>query len=66
MAMSLALIGAAAMFAWRFVMATMIAIGESSWELFFVQQILQREMLLGDQIKNMLARLTLQQFGGGK
>jgi hypothetical protein len=66
MAMSLVLVGAAAMFAWHLVMATMIAIDGSYWELFLVQQILQREMLVGDQIQNTLAQLTLQQFGGGK
>jgi hypothetical protein len=63
MAMSLALFGAAAMFAWHLVTATMIAIGESYCELFLMQQISQREMLLGDQIQNMLAQSTLQQFG---
>jgi hypothetical protein len=47
------------MFAWRLVMATMIAIDESYWELFFVQQILWREMFLVDQILNMVAQLTL-------
>jgi hypothetical protein len=54
------------MFDWRPVMATMIAIDGSYWELFLVHQILWREMLLGDQIQGMLAQLTLQQFGGGK
>jgi hypothetical protein len=54
------------MFAWRLVTATMIATDRSYWELFLVQQILRREMLLGDQIQNMVAQLTLQQFGGGK
>jgi hypothetical protein len=37
MAMSLALVGAKAMFAWCHVMATMIAIDESYWERFLVQ-----------------------------
>jgi hypothetical protein len=54
------------MISWCLVMATMVAIDGSYWELFLVQQILRREMLLGDQIQNMLAQLTLQQFGGGK
>jgi hypothetical protein len=66
MAMSLVLVGASAMLAWHLVMATMIAIGGSYWELFLVQQISRREMLLGDQIQNMLAQITLQQYGGGK
>ncbi len=64
--MSLALDGVAAMFAWRLVTATMIVIDGSYWELFLVQQILLREILLGDQIQNMLAQFTLQQFGTGK
>jgi hypothetical protein len=62
MAMSSALVVAAAMFAWSLVMATMIAIDGIYWKLFLVQQILRREMLLGDQIQNMLAQLTLQQL----
>jgi hypothetical protein len=66
MTMSLALVGAAATFAWHLITATMIAIDGSYWELFLVQQILWREMLLGDQIQNMLAQLTLQKLGGGK
>jgi hypothetical protein len=57
MAMSLALVGAAAIFAWCLVTATMIRIdektcrGRSFWVL---------------QIQNMLAQSTFQQFGGGK
>jgi hypothetical protein len=66
MAISLALVGAAAMFAWRLLPATIIAIGESYWELIIVQEILQRDMVLGDQLQNVLANLTLQHFGGGK
>jgi hypothetical protein len=54
------------MFAWRLVTATMIAFDGRYWELFLVQQISQREMLLGDQIQSTLAQLTLQQFGGGE
>ncbi len=65
--MSSALVGAApTMCAWHLVLATMIVSGRSYWELFLVQQILRREMLLGDQVQNMLAQITLQQFGGGK
>jgi hypothetical protein len=59
MAMSLVLVGAVAMFAWCLIAATMIVIDVSYWELFLVQQISQREMLLGDQIQNMLAQSTL-------
>jgi hypothetical protein len=67
MAISSALVGAAqAMFAWRLVVATMIATGGSYWDFFLVQQISRREMLLGDQVQNMLTQLTLQQFGRGK
>jgi hypothetical protein len=66
MTMSLALIGAVAMFAWHLVRATMIAMDGRYWKLFLVQQILQREILLADQIQNMLAQFTLQQLGGGK
>ncbi len=55
MAMSLALVGAAAMFAWHLLMATMIEIDGSYWELFLVLQILQKEMLSGDEFQNMLA-----------
>jgi hypothetical protein len=64
MAMSLVLVGAVAVFAWHLVMATMIAIGGNYWELFLMQQILWREILLGDQIQNLLAQLILQQFSG--
>ncbi len=39
------------MFAWRLIMANMISIDGSYWELFLVQQILQRGMLLGDQFR---------------
>jgi hypothetical protein len=67
MAMSSALVGAApSMFAWYVVVATMIASGRSYWEHFLVHQTLQREMLLGDKVQNMLAQLTLQQFSEGE
>jgi hypothetical protein len=67
MAMSSTLVGAApAMFVWHLVVATIIASSRSYWELFLAQQILWREMFLGDQVQNMLAQLTLQQFSGGE
>jgi hypothetical protein len=51
MARSLVVVGvAAAIFAWHLVMATMIAVDGSYWELVWIQQILWREILLGDQI----------------
>jgi hypothetical protein len=51
MARSLAVFGAAAaIFAWHLVTATMFAVDGSYWELVWMQQILQREILLGDQI----------------
>jgi hypothetical protein len=37
------------------VVATMIATDGGYWELFLVQQIWQREILLDDQVQNMLA-----------
>jgi hypothetical protein len=43
---------------WSSVMATMIVIDGSYWELFLVQQISRREMILGDQIQNMLAQFN--------
>jgi hypothetical protein len=57
---------AAAIFAWSQVTATMIAVDESYWELVLMQQILQREILLGDQIPKYVAQFTLYQFGGGE
>jgi hypothetical protein len=51
MAMNSAVVGAAAaIFAWCLVMATMIAVDVSYWELVWMQQISRREILLGDQI----------------
>jgi hypothetical protein len=50
MAMSSAVVGVAAMFAWCLVTATIIAIDGSYRELVLVQQILRREILLGGRI----------------
>jgi hypothetical protein len=51
MAMNLVGVGAAAaIFAWHLVMANMFAVDGSYWELVWMQQILQTEILLGDQI----------------
>jgi hypothetical protein len=51
MARSSAVVGAAAaIFSWRLVTATIIAVDGSYWELVWMQQILQREILQGDQI----------------
>jgi hypothetical protein len=50
-ARSLAVIrAAAAIFTWHLETATMIAVDESYWELVWMQQILQREILVGHQI----------------
>jgi hypothetical protein len=58
MAISSGLFGAAAMFAWCLVTATMIVIDGSYWELFLVQQILWRAMLWGDQFQNIFAQFN--------
>jgi hypothetical protein len=51
MARSLAVVGAeAAIFAWHLVTATMIPVDGSYWEFIWMQQILRREILLGDHI----------------
>ncbi len=67
MAIISALVGAVpAMFAWHPIVATMVATGGATGSFFLVQRILQKEILLGNQVQNVLAQLTLQKVGRGK
>ena len=57
-ATGLAVVGAAvAMFAWHLITATMSAVDASYWELVWMQQILRREILLGDQIPKLVGSI---------